>query len=96
MWAHDEIRLRCDQRCFPRRLFLPFSGCLAPQDEDSTTFRLATTTSMRDSGLLDLLIEEFETMYEVDVNTWRSARGSLQLGRSGDVDALIVHARNKK
>ena len=74
-------------------LFLPLSGCLAPQDEDSTTFRLATTTSMRDSGLLDILIEEFETMYEVDVEYVAVGTGAaLQLGRSGDVDALIVHA----
>lgn len=74
-------------------LLLPFSGCLAPANEDSTTFRLATTTSMRDSGLLDLLTEEFETMYGLDVEYVAVGTGAaLQLGRSGDVDALIVHA----
>ena len=43
------------------------SGCLAPVPESEADFRLATTTSMRDSGLLDVLIEEFETIHGMEV-----------------------------
>ena len=74
-------------------LFLPLSGCLSQEDESSTSFRLATTTSMRDSGLLDVLIEEFETLHQTEIEYVAVGTGAaLQLGRTGDVDALIVHA----
>ena len=74
-------------------LFLPLSGCLASDEETSATFRLGTTTSMRDSGLLDILVEEFENLYQTEVEYVAVGTGAaLQLGRTGDVDALIVHA----
>ena len=74
-------------------LLLPLSGCVSPDEENTTTFRLGTTTSMRDSGLLDVLIEEFETLHQTDVEYVAVGTGAaLQLGRSSDVDALIVHA----
>ena len=48
---------------------------------------------MRDSGLLDVLIEEFEDLYQTDIEYVAVGTGAaLQLGRTGDVDALIVHA----
>ncbi len=69
------------------------SGCLAPATESDADVRLATTTSMRDSGLLDVLIEEFESLHGVDVEYVAVGTGAaLNLGKSGDVDALIAHA----
>lgn len=70
----------------------PSAGCLdASVSEDS--FRLGTTTSMRDSGLLDVLVAEFERSHDVDVEYVAVGTGAaLELGRNGDVDALIVHA----
>jgi len=48
---------------------------------------------MRDSGLLDVLIEEFEDLHQTDIEYVAVGTGAaLQLGRTGDVDALIVHA----
>jgi len=74
-------------------LFIPLSGCLSLGEESTTSFRLGTTTSMRDSGLLDVLIEEFEDLYQTDIEYVAVGTGAaLQLGRTGDVDALIVHA----
>ena len=73
-------------------LLVLLSGCLqAPVESDS--FRLGTTTSMRDSGLLDVLIEDFTGLHDIDVEYVAVGTGAaLELGRNGDVDALIVHA----
>ena len=73
-------------------LLIPLSGCLqAPVESDS--FRLGTTTSMRDSGLLDVLIDDFTALHDVEVEYVAVGTGAaLELGRNGDVDALIVHA----
>ncbi len=74
-------------------LFLPLSGCFSPNETSSPSLLLGTTTSMRDSGLLEVLVDEFEAMYQTDVEYVAVGTGAaLQLGRSGDVDALIVHA----
>jgi tungstate transport system substrate-binding protein len=73
-------------------LMLPLTGCLQTSTSEPS-FRLATTTSMRDSGLLDVLVSEFETLHDVDVEYVAVGTGAaLQLGMTGDVDALIVHA----
>lgn len=48
---------------------------------------------MRDSGLLDLLIEDFEQRHDIEVEYVAVGTGAaLHLGENGDVDALIVHA----
>lgn len=57
------------------------------------TIRLATTTSVENSGLLSYLVDIYET--ENDINIEYTAVGTgqaLELGRSGDVDLLLVHA----
>ena len=73
-------------------LFL-LPGCLSTPTSEPADFRLATTTSMRDSGLLDLLVEEFEQLHDVDVEYVAVGTGAaLHLGENRDVDALIVHA----
>ena len=55
---------------------------------------LATTTSTRDSGLLDLLLPPFEKQHQVRVDVIASGTGkALKLGEMGDVDVLFVHAR---
>jgi tungstate transport system substrate-binding protein len=55
---------------------------------------LATTTSTQDSGLLDFLLPVFtrETGWEVDVIAVGSG-AALRMGRDGDADVLLVHAR---
>jgi tungstate transport system substrate-binding protein len=78
-------------------LFIPLTGCLSPGEESTPSFRLGTTTSMRDSGLLDILVEEFEGLHQTDVEYVAVGTGAaLQLGRTGDVDALIVHAPDQE
>lgn len=58
------------------------------------TLRLATTTSTRDSGLLDELIPPFEAETGCRVEVIAVGTGAaLRLGAAGDVDAVLVHAR---
>lgn len=56
--------------------------------------RLATTTSTDNSGLLAALDPAFETAtgYRVDVIAVGTGK-ALALGRNGDVDVVLVHAR---
>lgn len=78
---------------FATLLLLPLSGCFAPLDDDPSSLRLATTTSMRDSGLLDILVADFEHIHDVRVEYVAVGTGAaLELGENKDVDALIVHA----
>lgn len=65
------------------------------ENTEPTVLRLASTTSTRDSGLFDLLLPEFETSHNCRVDLIAVGTGAaLKLGETGDVDALLVHARN--
>ncbi len=55
---------------------------------------LATTTSTDDSGLLDFLLPDFETEAGVVVDVIAVGTGqALQIGKDGNADVLLVHAR---
>jgi tungstate transport system substrate-binding protein len=57
------------------------------------TMILSTTTSMRDSGLLNVLLPEFEAANNVKVNVLAQGSGAaLKLGETGDCDVLIAHS----
>jgi tungstate transport system substrate-binding protein len=75
-------------------LVLAFSGCA---DTGSVYVRLATTTSTADSGPLEWLLPPFEeaTGYSVDVIPVGTGR-ALALGRYGDADIVLVHARSRE
>jgi tungstate transport system substrate-binding protein len=54
---------------------------------------LATTTSTQDSGLLDVLIPDFEKKTGYKVKTSAVGTGAaLAIGARGDADVLLVHA----
>ncbi|MEW5983190.1 MAG: substrate-binding domain-containing protein [Acidobacteriota bacterium] len=56
--------------------------------------RLATTTSTDDTGLLRVLLADFERQCGCQVDVVAVGTGqALQLGRRGDVDVVLVHAR---
>ncbi|MBT4693340.1 MAG: solute-binding protein [Planctomycetaceae bacterium] len=64
-----------------------------PATGRSHQLRLATTTSTRDSGLLDELIPKFQSKYNCQVTVIAVGTGAaLKLGQRGEVDILIVHA----
>jgi len=69
------------------------TGCSAAQQE--ATLTLATTTSTRDSGLLDVLVPMFEKETGIKVKVVAVGSGqALELGRRGDADVLLTHAPN--
>jgi tungstate transport system substrate-binding protein len=58
-----------------------------------TALILATTTSTQDSGLLDVLIPEFEKNNNYNVKTIAVGTGqALEMGTRGEADVLFVHA----
>jgi tungstate transport system substrate-binding protein len=57
--------------------------------------RMSTTTSTENSGLLAVLLPPFEKKYGCKVDVVAVGTGkALKLGEAGDVDVVIVHARN--
>lgn len=77
-------------------LSVSLSGCISgPESNDNLV--LATTTSMRDSGLLDSLLPAFTEETGIGVDVIAVGTGAaLNLGRSQDADFLIVHAPEKE
>lgn len=86
-------------------VLVPLSGCTSPSTNVTATpgatatpgpqqtLMLATTTSVRDSGLMDYILPDFEKMYNVNVKVTAVGSGqALTLGQNGDVDVLIVHS----
>jgi tungstate transport system substrate-binding protein len=67
-------------------------GCteiLGPSPED---LRVATTTSLYDTGLWDYLENVFEKEYNADLQITAVGTGNaLALGKTGDVDVVAVH-----
>jgi tungstate transport system substrate-binding protein len=59
-----------------------------------SVLKVASTTSTRDSGLLDILLPEFQKENDCRVDLIAVGTGAaLKLGEAGDVDAVLVHAR---
>lgn len=63
--------------------------------KSATTITLATTTSTRDSGLLDSLVPAFEQKTGIHVKVVAVGSGqAIEMGRRGDADVLLTHAPN--
>jgi tungstate transport system substrate-binding protein len=66
----------------------------APPDE-TQVLRLATTTSMEDSGLLDAILPDFEAQCGCRVDVVAVGTGqALEIGAKGDADVVLVHSRS--
>ncbi|WP_413673719.1 extracellular solute-binding protein [Massilia cellulosiltytica] len=82
-----------------RRSILGFIACLAvatpfAQAQSDKVLRLSTTTSTENSGLLGYLLPAFEAKTGIKVNVISVGTGkALELGKNGDVDVTLVHAR---
>ncbi|MBR9843571.1 MAG: sulfate ABC transporter substrate-binding protein, partial [Rhodobacteraceae bacterium] len=56
--------------------------------------RMAVTTSFHNSGLADVLLPAIKTDLDLDVHLVVVGTGqALRLGRAGDIDAILVHAK---
>jgi tungstate transport system substrate-binding protein len=69
-------------------------GLFAQTAPANKKIRLATTTSTEQSGLLSVILPEFEkdSGYQVDVVAVGTG-AALKLGEKGDADVVLVHAR---
>lgn len=84
-------------------LIISMVGC-APEakvsQESNTsqdTIILSTTTSTEDSGLLNYLLPIFTEDTGIEVKTVAVGTGkALQMGRDGDADVLLVHAKESE
>lgn len=85
-------------------LLISFAGCAPGSNNEgaSTTtfpvvaakerFRIATTTSLYDTGLWYYLEPMFERKYNVEMDIVYAGTGiALEYGKRGDVDAVVVH-----
>jgi tungstate transport system substrate-binding protein len=69
-------------------LLVTILGC----SEQTEVLRVATTTSLYDTGLWDYLEDIFEDRYNADLQITAKGTGmALQLGMNGDVDVVTVH-----
>ncbi len=72
-------------------VLLTATACSSPADEELI---LATTTSTENSGLLAEILPDFEATSGYTVKTVAVGTGNaLQMGRDGEADVLLVHAR---
>lgn len=73
------------------------AGCTASKASPllpQQRLRLATTTSLYDTGLWDYLEPMFEEEYNVELDVIYAGTGkALEYGRRGDVDIITVHAK---
>jgi tungstate transport system substrate-binding protein len=66
-------------------------------DEPVDRIRLVTTTSTRDSGLLDYLLKPWSKETNIEVQVVAVGTGqALALGTRGDADIVMVHARARE
>jgi len=68
-------------------------GALQPQER----MKVATTTSLYDTGLWGYLEPKFEQRYDVELDIVYAGTGiALEYGKRGDVDALTIHDKARE
>jgi len=84
-------------------LLVSAAGCPAktgagyPLHDPMVRFKIATTTSLYDTGLWYHLEPIFEELANVEMDIVYAGTGiALEFGRRGDVDAIIVHDRARE
>ncbi len=71
--------------------------CGAAVAADGSRLKLATTTSLQDSGLLDFIKQKFDEKYNVSLDVVSAGTGiAIQYGERGDVDVLMVHDKERE
>lgn len=67
------------------------------QQPSASSIILSTTTSTRDSGLLDYLLPIFEKDTNIQVKMIAVGTGkAMQMGKDGETDVLLVHAKSSE
>ncbi|MGE5629897.1 MAG: substrate-binding domain-containing protein [Caulobacteraceae bacterium] len=69
----------------------------ATAEKAESIMTLATTTSTRDTGLLDVLVPAFDKKYGVTTKVVAVGTGeAIEMGKQGNADVLLVHARKSE
>ncbi len=64
------------------------------QDADRTVLRIATTTSLFNTGLLEELETDFESKYPYDIEyTVVGSGAAIEAGATGEADGIFVHSK---
>nr|PZN10126.1 MAG: tungsten ABC transporter permease [Caldicoprobacter oshimai] len=70
-----------------------FTGC--QRLKPATTLKIATTTSIYDSGFLDFVFPPFEDDYGIKLNFISVGSGqAVKMFKNKDVDGIIIHERS--
>jgi len=78
------------------------AGCVAPEQQQAQasgggTLKIATTTSLYDTGLLDAVEDFYENKTGVDLLITSQGTGkAIEIGKTGDVDILLVHSPSQE
>jgi len=71
------------------------NGILHAAEQSKNTIRLATTTSVVNSGLMKILTTTFESKHSYKINLFVSGSGNaLRRARTGKADITITHSPN--
>ncbi|MDI9619388.1 MAG: substrate-binding domain-containing protein [Candidatus Nezhaarchaeota archaeon] len=69
--------------------------CMLVTSSNGGVLRVATTTSLYYTGLLDRLVDDFSRAYGITIHLMPLGSGqSLELASRGDVDVVLSHAPN--
>lgn len=69
-----------------------FVGCTSEEDN---TLTIATTTSIYNTGLLDIIEEDFESKYNLDIEYIVVGSGkAIDMARNGEADGIFVHSKD--
>lgn len=92
--------------CAPPAALAPAAPAATPAQESAPTEApaaaaapskaiLATTTSTADSGLLDVILPDFQQRFNAEVDVVAVGTGqALEIGSRGDADVVLVHSRS--
>jgi len=79
--------------CLSICVVLVFASACSESPENGNVLILSSTTSVQDSGLLDILVGRFEKESGITVKAIASGSGrALQMGRLGEADIIWVHS----
>lgn len=67
------------------------------KQDPATRVRIATTTSLYDTGLWAVLEPMFEEDYDVELDVLYAGTGiAIEYGKRGDVDVIAVHSKSRE
>jgi len=74
-----------------------FAGDIHTANDETRLIRLSTTTSVQDSGLLDVLIPAFESKYGYTVEVSSAGTGkAIAAATMGNADLILVHSKTQE